>query len=368
MFNVLRGRRAALPITAFAGVLGLAITVPAQQIQHYKQTNLISDTTKDPNLVNGWGMSRGTTTPWWISDNGTGKTTLYSGAGSIVPLVVTIPSGDPSKNPTGTPTGQVYNGTSDFELAPKAPALFIFATEDGTISAWNGGAGTTAVIKVNTKGASSFKGLAMATISDLNGGAIANFLYAADFKKNKIRVYDKYFHPISLGGSAFRDDHVRSGFAPFNIQNIGGNLYVAYAKQDAERHDEVAGQGLGYVDVYTPWGHLINRLEHGWFLNAPWGMAQAPSDFGAYSHDILVGQFGSGKIAVFDPVTGKYKGHLNDANNNPIVIDGLWSIAFGSGGTSGPANSLFFAAGPDDESHGLFGNITPIENVLGGDL
>jgi len=368
MFNILRGRGAALPFTAFAGVLGIAIAVPAQQIQHYKQTNLVSDTTNDPNLVNGWGISRGTGTPWWVSDNGTGKTTLYTGTGSIVPLVVTIPSGDPSKNPSGTPTGQVFNGTADFELAPQKPALFIFATEDGTISAWNGGAGTTAVIKVNTKGGSVFKGLAMATISDQNGGGIANFLYAADFKKNKIRVYDKFFHPISLGNNAFKDDRVRSGFAPFNIQNIGGNLYVAYAKQDAEKHDEVAGQGLGYVNVYTPWGQLINRLEHGWFLNAPWGMTQAPSDFGAYSHDILVGQFGSGKIDVFDPVTGKFKGQLNDENGKPIKIDGLWGINFGSGGTSGPANSLFFAAGPDDESHGLFGNITPIENVLGGDL
>jgi uncharacterized protein (TIGR03118 family) len=367
MFRIFGDRKVAFCCTAaLAGFFSTAI-LPAQQLQHYTQTNFVSDTTNDPNLVNGWGISRGTGTPWWVSDNGTGKTTLYTGTGGIAPLVVTIPSGDPRKNPTGTPTGQVFNGTTDFELAPQKPALFIVATEDGTISAWNGGAGTTAVIKVNTKGASSFKGLALATISDQSGGGVANFLYAADFKKNKIRVYDKYFHPISLGESAFKDDHVRSGFAPFNIQNIGGNLYVAYAKQDAEKHDEVAGPGLGYVDVYTPWGHLISRLEHGWFLNAPWGMTQAPTDFGAYSHDILVGQFGSGNIDVFDPVTGKFKGMLNNASNMPIKIDGLWGINFGSGGTSGPANSLFFAAGPDDESHGLFGAITPVENVLGGD-
>ena len=366
MLNILGGRGAGLPLTAFAGVLGLTLAVPAQQIQHYTQTSLVSDTTTDTNLVNGWGMSRGTTSPWWISDNGIGKATLYSGTGAIVPLVVTIPSGDPSKNPTGTPTGQVFNGTTDFQLAANnQPAKFIFATEDGTISAWNGG--TAATIQVNTKGASVFKGLAMATISDTKGGAIANFLYAADFRKGRIRVYDKFFHPVSLGEEAFRDDHVRNGFAPFNIQNIGGNLYVAYAKQDSQKHDEIAGMGLGYVDVYTPWGHLIHRLQHGWWFNAPWGLAQAPSDFGANSHDILVGQFGSGKIAVFDPVTGDFKGHLNDASNNPIAIDGLWAIAFGSGGPSGPANSLFFSAGPDDESHGLFGFIAPVENVLGGD-
>ena len=365
MFNILGGRSAALPLAVFAGVLGLATAVPAQQLQHYTQTNLVSDSTTDANLVNGWGMSRGTGTPWWISDNGTGKATLYSGTGSIVPLVVTIPTGDPSKNPTGTPTGQVFNGTADFQLNNGQPAKFIFATEDGTISGWNGGA--TAEIHVNTKGASSFKGLAMATISDSKGGAIANFLYAADFRKGRIRVYDKYFHPISLGEEAFRDDRVRHGFAPFNIQNIGGNLYVAYAKQDAEKHDEVAGPGLGYVDVFTPWGHLINRLEHGWWLNAPWGLTQAPSDFGIYSHDILVGQFGAGTISAFDPVSGQFKGQLNDASNKPIKIEGLWGINFGSGGTSGPATSLFFAAGPDDESHGLFGVITAVENVLGGD-
>lgn len=365
MFNILGGRGFVLPLTAFAAALGLASTNPAQQLQHYKQTNLVSDTTNDTNLVNGWGMSRGTSTPWWISDNGTGKTTLYTGAGAIVPLVVTIPTGDPNKSPTGTPTGQVFNGTADFQLTNGQPAKFIFATEDGTISGWNGG--TMAEIHVNTKSASVFKGLAMATITDPKSGAATNFLYAADFRKGRIRVYDKWFHLVSLGEEAFRDDHVRSGFAPFNIQNIGGNLYVAYAKQDDQKHDEVAGAGLGYVDVYTPWGHLVHRLEHGWWFNAPWGMAQAPSDFGAYSHDILVGQFGSGNIAVFDPVTGKFKGELNDASNNPIMIDGLWGIGFGSGGTSGPANSLFFAAGPEDESHGLFGVITPVENVLGGD-
>lgn len=367
MLEIFDARKAALPYTTLlAGLLAAGVAIQAQQLQHYTQTNLVSDTTTDSNLVNGWGMSRGTTTPWWVSDNGTGKATLYTGTGTIVPLVVTIPTGDPNKNPMGTPTGQVFNGTSDFKLPNGQPAKFIFVTEDGTISGWN--SGTSAVIKVNTKGASGFKGVAMATINDPKSGAATNFLYVADFHTGRIRVYDKSFYPISLGHEAFRDDHVRAGFAPFNVQNIGGNLYVAYAKQDSDKADEVAGAGLGYVDVYSPWGHLINRLEHGWWFNAPWGLAQAPSDFGAYSHDILVGQFGAGTIAVFDPVSGKFKGQLNDASNHPITIDGLWSIAFGSGGTSGPANSLYFAAGPDDESHGLYGTITPVENVLGGDL
>ncbi|HEY2467809.1 MAG TPA: TIGR03118 family protein [Terracidiphilus sp.] len=354
--------------TALVGLLSLAMLSHAQQAQHYKQTNLVADTSgvaaaMDSNLVNPWGMSRSSTSPWWVSDNGTGLATLYSGTGSAIPLVVTIPTGDPKMSPTGTPTGQVYNGTTDFQLNGK-PAAFIFVTEDGTVSGWN--SGSSAVIMVNTKSASVFKGVALATITDPSGGA-TNFLYVADFRKGRVNVYDKNFHPVSLGHDAFRDDHVRAGFAPFNIQNIGGNLYVTYAKQDSQKHDEVDGAGLGYVDVYSPWGHLINRLEHGWWLNGPWGIAQASSDFGAYSHDILVGQFGSGNIDVFDPVTGQFKGFLNDSNNIPITIDGLWGISFGGGGTSGPANTLFFAAGSDGEQHGLFGTITPVENVLGGD-
>lgn len=357
-------------------MLSFAAVSPAQQLQHYKQTNLVADTSgvaagMDSNLVNPWGMSRSSTSPWWVSDNGTGKATLYTGTGTAAALVVTIPTGDPNVSATGTPTGQVFNGTQDFQLAPGKPALFIFVTEDGTVSGWNPGVNpSSAVIKVPEKlpatGASVFKGAALATISSPSGEA-ANFLYVADFRQGQVKVYDKNFHLVSLGAEAFHDDHVRAGFAPFNVQNIGGNLYVTYARQDSQKHDQVNGAGLGYVDVYTPWGHLINRLEHGSWLNSPWGITQAPSDFGAYSHDILVGQFGSGNIDVFDPVTGEFKGFLNDANNNPITIDGLWDISFGSGGTSGPANTLFFAAGSDDEQHGLFGTITPVENVLGGD-
>lgn len=367
MFN--SGIANALPLrSALVGLLSFAAVSAAQQVQHYKQTNLVSDQSgvaaaMDSNLVNPWGISRSSGSPWWVSDNGTGLATLYTGTGTAVSLVVTIPTGDPSMSPTGTPTGQVFNGTQDFQLNGK-PAAFIFVTEDGTISAWNGG--TAATIMVNTKSASVFKGAALATINDPKSGA-TNFLYVADFRKGQVNVYDKNFHQVSLGASAFRDDHVRAGYAPFNIQNIGGNIYVAYAKQDGEKHDEVDGPGLGYVDVYTPWGHLINRLEHGWWLNGPWGMTQAPADFGIYSHDILVGQFGGGNIAAFDPVTGDFKGLLNDATNKPIFIDGLWGINFGSGGTSGPSTTLFFAAGSDGEQHGLFGTITAVENVLGGD-
>jgi uncharacterized protein (TIGR03118 family) len=349
----------------------LATTVRAQQ--HYMQTNLVSDiagmaAVTDPNLVNPWGMSRSSGSPWWVSDNGTGRTTLYAGTGTPAALVVTIPTGDASASPTGTPTGQVFNGTTDFQLTAGNPAKFIFVTEDGTISGWNPAVQpATAVIKVNTKSASVFKGLTVAGLPTASGGT-ANFLYVADFRRARVAVYDTNFHRVSMGEDAFQDESIPHGFAPFNVQNIGGNIYVSFAQQDSAKHDEIDGAGLGYVDVFSTTGRLLHRLQHGSWLNAPWGMTQAPSDFGAYSHDILVGQFGSGWIDVFDPVTGQFKGTLNDASNHPIAIDGLWDIAFGSGGTSGPATTLFFAAGLNHEADGLFGTITAVENVLGGDL
>jgi uncharacterized protein (TIGR03118 family) len=355
---------------ASLGLFTLATTLTAQQ--HYKQTNLVSDLpgmapVTDPNLVNPWGMSRSSGSPWWVSDNGPGVATLYTGAGAQVPLVVTIPTGDTSSSPTGTPTGQVYNGTNDFQLAPNAPARFIFVTEDGTISGWNPGVNPgSAVIQVNTKSASVFKGVALASSSTSNGGT-ANFLYVADFRKALVAVYNTNFHRVSMGDDAFRDEELPDGFAPFNVQNIGGDIYVAFAQQDSKKHDEVDGPGLGYVDVFSTSGRLLRRLQHGNWLNGSWGMTQAPSDFGVYSHNVLVGQFGSGQIAAYDAVSGRFKGLLNDAANNPITIDGLWDIAFGSGATSGPATTLFFTAGLNGEADGLFGTITAVENVLGGD-
>ena len=354
------------------GLLLISAALTAQQAQHYTQTNLVSDTpgmaaVTDPNLVNPWGMSRSSGSPWWVSDNGPGLTTLYGATGTPASLVVTIPPADSSGGQTGTPTGQIYNGTTGFTLAAGFPAKFIFVTEDGTVSGWNPGVNPgSAVIKVNTKSASVFKGVAVATVNDPVMGAL-DFLYVADFRKGRVNVYDSNFHRIPLGEDAFQDERIPRGFAPFNVQNIGGNLYVAYAEPDSAKHDEVDGAGLGYVAVFSPTGRLLLSLQWGKWFNAPWGMAQAPADFGAYSHDILVGQFGSGQILVFDPVTGQYKGKLLNATNAPIAIDGLWGIAFGSGTGSGPANSLYFTAGPDGEQHGLFGTITPVENVLGGD-
>lgn len=354
--------------SAALGLLTLATALSAQQ--HYTQTNLVSNIpgmapVTDPNLVNPWGMSRGTTSPWWVSDNGAGVSTLYLGTGTAAPLVVTIPTGDANVSPTGTPTGQVFNGTTDFKLPNGNPAVFIFVTEDGTISGWNGG--TTAVIKANTHAASVFKGATLATVKRPDG-SLGNQLYVADFKMGRVEVYDGNFHRMGLSEDAFRDDRVPQGYAPFNVQNIGGNILVAFAQADSQGHDDVQGAGHGYVDVFTTTGHLLLRLQHGNWFNSPWGMTQAPSDFGLFSHDLLIGQFGSGQILVFNPVTGAFRGTLNDASNKPITIDGLWDIVFGSGDKSGSATSLFFTAGLNDEADGLFGKITAVENTLGGDL
>jgi uncharacterized protein (TIGR03118 family) len=356
---------------ASLGLLSLSITLFAQPTptQHYKQTNLVADTpgvapVTDPNLVNGWGISRSSTSPWWVSDNGTGRATLYSGTGTIVPLVVTIPPADSNSGPTGTPTGQIFNGTSGFVLPNGKSAAFLFVTEDGTLQGWNGG--STATIVKNTHSASVYKGMAIASIHDPNLGPVY-YLYLADFRKGQVQVLNSSFQPVQFGPLAFQDFLIPGSFAPFNIQNIGGNLYVAFALPDSERHDEIDGAGLGFVDVFSPTGRLLRRLQYGAWFNAPWGLTQAPSDFGQFSHDILVGQFGSGQILAFDPITGRFLGRLYDTSNNPITIDGLWGINFGNDATAGPATTLFFAAGPDGEQHGLFGTITAVENVLGGD-
>jgi uncharacterized protein (TIGR03118 family) len=347
-----RGRT--LAVLAFA----LGTLAPLTLAQQYLQTNLVADQSgvaaaTDPNLVNPWGLARSSTSPWWAADNGTGLSTLYDGTGAAKSLVVTIPTGDASQSSTGTPSGTVYNGGTGFVLPDGKPAVFMFVTEDGTISGWN--SGTSAVITVNTKSASVFKGAALATLP-IPFGSQSTFLYVADFRKGQVQVYDTSFHHIQGIEDFFRDERLPRGYAPFNIQNIGGELYVAFARQDAQKHDEVDGAGF-----------LLRRMEHGPWLNGPWGLAMASGDFGIYSHDLLVGQFGSGNIAVYDPVTGAFKDLLRDSKNNPIAISGLWGLSFGSGTPtgSGAANTLYFAAGSDGEQHGLFGTLTPLENTLG---
>lgn len=323
----------------------------------FYQHNLVSDLPgvadfMDPDLVNPWGISFSTTSPMWVSDNGTGLSTIYNGLGVKQGLVVTIPPAGAS-----APTGQVFNSTTDF-----SGARFIFATEGGTIAAWSGG--TSAVQKVDNSGAGSvYKGLALA-----NNGS-ANFLYAADFHNNAINVFDKNFNQVTLSGS-FTDPTLPAGYAPFNIDASGGMLYVTYAVQDADKHDDVAGPGHGILDVFDTNGNFVQRLVSHGALNSPWGMAVAPVGFGSFGHDLLVGNFGDGTINVFDPATGNWLAQLDDANGNPITNLGLWGIAFGNGAQGTSTSTLYFTAGipgPDSiEDHGLFGRVqvTPEPGTL----
>jgi uncharacterized protein (TIGR03118 family) len=313
----------------------------------FTQENLVSDqpgvaTVTDPNLVNAWGMSRTATSPIWVSDNGADVSTLYNGAvnGSpvaIVPLVVSIPG--------GAPTGQVSNDTSAFVVpGTTTPAHFIFAGENGDLSAWQGG--TAAVAVAHTDGA-VYKGLALAH------SAFGPLLLAANFHDNRIDVFDGQFHPVT-DSRLFRDRHLPAGFAPFNLTEIGNQVYVTYAKQDAAAHDDVAGQGNGFVDVFTNYGAFVKRLVTRGQLNSPWGLTIAPAHFGAFSGDLLVGNFGDGRIHAYDPKSGDLLGTLRGTNHRPITIDGLWGLLVGDAGAGGP-DALWFSAGPDGEAHGLLG-------------
>ena len=360
-------------LALLAGCILIGVRAEAQQ---YKQTNLVSDesglaTISDSHLVNPWGLSRSSTSPWWVSNNGTGTSTLYNGTtGAPTSLVVTVPSA--SGADSGVPTGTVFNGTTAFELSPGNAARFLFATEDGTISGWNPAVNpTTAVIMVKSPGA-VYKGMAIASRDG------AYFLYVTNFAKGRIEVFDAGFHRVSLGGighmgddfregDRFRDERLPRGFSPFNVQNIGGDLYVTFAEKNPDTNDDVAGPGLGYVDVFSPSGQLLRRFEHGPWLNSPWGLALAPGDFGSFSHNLLVGQFGSGEVAAYDLASGRFLGRMLDTGGHTLTIDGLWALSFGNGANAGPLNALFFTAGIEDEAHGLFGTLTavPTEQVLG---
>jgi uncharacterized protein (TIGR03118 family) len=348
-----------------------------------------------------------------VGDNNSGLSTLYNGAGATQSLVVKIPgpNGSPA-NFVSAPTGVLFNGTTGFELTPgntATAAKFMFVTEDGTISAWAGGAAATLEVdnSANPTAADGavYKG---ATIAEYKGNF---YLYVTNFRSGHVEVYDTNFNRVTLFnddddhhhdwsddhhhdhfGDRFEDDQIPRGFAPFNIQNIGGSLFVTYAKQDKAKHDDVAGTGNGFVDIYSPGGRLESRLEPGPWFNSPWGAVWTPRDFGTFSNRVLIGNFGSGEIAVFDGFDGNFVGFMEDPNSNPIVIDGLWSLIFGNSalgcpsvpptapaadvpasgplpkcGAAGPYNSLFFTAGPNGEANGLIGTLTPITAELGGD-
>jgi uncharacterized protein (TIGR03118 family) len=299
--------------------------------------------------VNGWGLSAGPTTPWWVSNNGTNTSTLYDGTGAKQALTVAVPGG---------PTGTVFNGSAaDFpvsENGKSGAARFLFATEGGMILGWSPAVDAATAIPGVDRSAQGavYKGLATAN----------DRLYATDFHNGRVDVFDASFNPVTLPGG-FQDAKLPKGYAPFGIQALGGNIFVTYAQQDAAKHDDVAGGGFGYVDEFTPDGQLMARVASGGRKNAPpnapWGLALAPSSFGSFSGDVLVGNFGNGRISAYEDRGGKwvYKGELRRGDGSLIAIDGLWAIAFGNGTASGPATSLYFAAGPAGGTHGLFGSI-----------
>jgi len=349
-------------------VVGLSLLPVVTKAQHYTQTNLVSDQSgvaavTDPNLKNPWGLSRSSGSPWWVSENNAGISTLYTGAGVIVPIngngIVTIPA--PKGAPAGfvsAPTGTVFNGSkTDFLLPSGSAAAFIFVTEDGTISAWAGGVAATLVVD-NSDGGSPrgavYKGC---TTAVANG---KTFLYVANFRSGKVEVYDNTFTRVHVSEELFDDDNIPRDFAPFNVQNIGGTLFVTYAKQDAAKHDDVAGEGNGFVELYQPDGHHIGHLQHGPWLNSPWGVVWTPRDFGVFSNSILVGNFGSGWVAAYNGFTKEFIGFVKNPDDSLLTIDGLWSLTFGNNGSAGPSTTLFFSAGPDHEAHGLFGTLVPV--------
>jgi uncharacterized protein (TIGR03118 family) len=364
----------------FALALALAAGATAQADgSFYMQHNLVSDGAVpadhvDPILVkNAWGIAFNPFGPDWVADNGSGVSTLYDGEGNAfplppgLPLVVQIPS--PTMDHGGNPTGIVFNGNpapTAFAVSQggvSGSAKFIFATEDGVIAGWAPNVdGTHAIrVKFDPNSGAVYKGLA------LSAGGSGSLLYASDFHNNKIDVFDSSFNPVQLPKGAFEDRFIPAGFAPFGLQAINGNIYVSYAKQDADKHDDVKGPGLGFVNVFDPNGKLIRRVASRGQLNAPWGMALAPAGFGKFSNRLLVGNFGDGHINAYDLATGQFVGQLKGTNHRSIQIDGLWGLAFGNGFLNQPVNTLFFAAGPNDEADGLYGRIDVVAGNDGDD-
>jgi uncharacterized protein (TIGR03118 family) len=304
----------------------------------------------DASLVNAWGLTAGPTTPWWSSNNGTSTSTLYSGAGAKVPLTVSVPGG---------PTGTVFNlSATDFVVSQNGKsgaARFLFATKSGMILGWTPSVnGATAVVGADRSSVGAlYTGLA--TASDR--------LYATDFHNGRVDVFDASFKPIATSGG-FKDAKVAKGFAPFGIQALGGNIFVTYAKQDAAAKHDVPQPGVGYVDEFTPDGQLmasvVNSGKKNAPLTSPWGLALAPAGFGVFAGDLLVGNFGNGRISAYTQRGSKwvYKGQLRLGDGTPIAIDGLWGIAFGNGSAAGPTSTLYFLSGPSGEQHGLYGSIT----------
>ena len=344
--------RSARRIAVLACALILSAPLFAEQ-NDYQVTTLVADQSgkapnTDGNLQNAWGLVAGATSTFWISANHTGFSTLYNGLGAQItppsPVVVPATSGIGPGSPTGITTNP---SKADF-LVDGTAAIFLWATEDGGIAAWKGG--PSAFITFTAKDGAVYKGIAIA------GNGTYLRLYAADFHNGKIDVLDNTFAPTTVPGR-FADPKMPARFKPFNIMNLQGNLYVAYAVREDDGDDEVAGEGLGFVDVFDADGFLIERVASGGKLNAPWGMAIAPAGFGRFSNHLLVGNNGDGRINAYDVKNFSFDGQLGTPNGRSLTIDGLWGLSFGNGFQHQPTDTLFFTAGPNEETNGLFGKI-----------
>ncbi|WP_296001456.1 TIGR03118 family protein [Rugamonas sp.] len=328
----------------------VVVPPPVVAVTAFTQTALVADgggaAHTDPNLVNAWGIAFNPTGFVWVNDNGTSKSTLYDGNGVPQSLVVSTPD---------APTGIVFNATQDFKVAQNGKtgaSPFVFASESGTISAWSPSVNPTVAVTMfdGSAGGNVYKGLA-------NAGYLGvNYLYATDFHNKRIDVFDTNFNKVALPGG-FVDAQLPADYAPFGIQAVGQQIYVSYAQRQASGDDESHSAGAGVVDVFDTAGNLLKRLVTAGALNAPWGIAVAPSNFGTFSGKLLVANFGDGKINAYDASSGAYAGTLAKADGTPLVLDGLWGIAFGNGVNSQPANTLFYTAGPGDEAHGVYGRI-----------
>lgn len=392
----------------FVSILGSALIVAAMAgyacAAGYTQTNLVTNggdpavtaTFTDPNLVNPWGISFFPgASPFWVSDNNAGVATLYDGTGSpfpspTTPLVVDIPSPtDPTHGgATGAPDGQVANLTlastpsffipNTLSASPPnfGPALFMFATEDGTIEAWNetipdpDGSSVPSddafiVVDNSTVGAGAvYKGLALANRT-VGTDTNVPFLYATNFRSGNVDVFDGTFAPVTVPGG-FKDPNVQHGYAPFGIQNINNHIWVQYAEQDAAKHDPVNKPGHGFSSIFDTDGNLLSHFAQHGHLDSPWGVALAPADFGEFANDILIGNFGDGQINAYNPKNGHWLGMLSDASGKPIINPGLWSVTFsgkaGQTAMGADADTLYITAGlvgPTHENAGLFAKISP---------
>jgi uncharacterized protein (TIGR03118 family) len=342
------------------GTAALASLAPASMAQNsYKQTNLVANQAgvanhTDAQLSNPWGISFVPGNPFWIANNNGGTSTLYDAQGNKQTLVVGIPGASVSPCSPGCPTGTVANTSTDFK-----GGLFLFDSEDGIVTSWNG-AGDATIVVDNSPVNAVYKGLALVTNS---GG---NFLLAANFRSGAIDVFDRNFQPATLTGGTFTDPGLPAGYAPHGVHVINNVVFVTYAVQDAPKHDPVPGAGMGLVDLFQTDGKFMRRMATGGTLNAPWGVVQASASFGMFSNDLLVGNFGDGTINAFD-TTGNFLGQLNDSNNKVIANAGLWDMVFGAGGTGDP-NTLYLTAGGASQTSGLFATLAPSSAVTSGDF